>query len=1366
MFSTTLYLVFVGLMAFITIGTAWCGDDTNVFEVMGELIFGPRSIVDYVHIITSLFTLASVYRYTSVRLRERLPVISDRINQIRACLSAEAARWATLVRDQVFGAAWRFINAFKLNTVVISVSWAYRNLVRPLLLLAVSPFVLPIQRKYFLWKSWALDQLGDFADYVCVDKEKRVEKRGKLESVKRQYSEQKNRLDKLNDEVTRLSLDANNAWSEAQVWPTEKFKRLRLTEFTGRIEIAAPEDGPVPPISHWYRLRHRIDLSVYWSEQAIVRIEAAMERNQQGIAKLEDQSKLRSREIQRISDQILDCEDDQRTAFILEESRRQWEIARTARIVTRRPEEWIREEEDTAAATTSTILDVVDSPDTAPITRARRHQEHLRREHEDRVRVERRAASDAGRFATTPHEFNRKIASRSDILRREYVERRRDERRAKRRLCDRDRTPETTEVSHATIAEDAAGARALAAEAQRIAAAETRRAAEVALESALAEESRLRAAWEAARAVVATQTAVLESAFAESRLDGLLGVGPNTNIDTNAVTTVSTVADFVDSAVVATASSPSAAIPNTDVIDTPVVDSAIADPATVATVDNHPKPSLEGRGEETVAVAEVAVAPVFVAAVPEEPEPARATAPKKVRFTLPEPEDHKPEDPEPEDSDSEESDIEFEDVWASEEAAELDQVAEEPEAEPVTLAEPVTITNPQLSLAEEPTTPEVEQGEAKVGVDHITEEPETPMERTVKADDEVTEEPMDADPPTQSVTETSFEEDVTMGVEPFLEQTSMAEQEDGVWLPDAHEPETGASNQDLETAQLAMTSLDISPPAEDEEMTELHHPAQPLRPSILGAYGLQTVGYVTSPVNMTTTEASNEEQDCVMGENTGADDPMATDEPLCADAEMSEQSELAAPQSAELAIESGVILDTIHEYLGRVMSLAEEHPQVSPEQQPHLEQVHQQELGQGIPTQAEVEEMTSVAPEQTFGVVAEGGQNAINGDLTASSDATREATLVALDAYYASVDADEERLAQGSNTGYWPEAIDALADRGTYSDISDTSLTDGDMQHLDPGSHPDGDSLFGDFSGDEGEEEAQAQAEEDGEGEADEDTKDKYDGIAYSVLGTDSTATTPAALPTELSDDEESVFSEAASPQLAPRLVPANPAARRILPARGRLSRLPPAQVQAVVAESSQMGAAAAAAASSECELDEDVLAELAAAEAEMDEENARRAASSAATSGEGDVGSDGKVTTDTQAEEDAADPKGKAKAKLGIRADAAARAAVRAQLAAQAAAAEKFNLTYSLAVAQSAAREKAAPTPLSSLESGEEEARFLSREDDTSAPDRPAQPEGDAAQRLKRKAEAAERTRRQAEVQEDKEDYVDWDDSTESEEE
>ncbi|KAH6650053.1 hypothetical protein F5144DRAFT_636452 [Chaetomium tenue] len=1338
LFSARVYLAFAGVMAFFTLGTWWCGEDTNVFEVMGELIFGPRSIVDYVHIITSLFTLASVYRYASVRLGECLPVVSDRINQIRACLSAEAARRATLVRDQVFGAAWGFINAFKLNTVVVSVSWAYRNLVQPLLLLVVSPFVPPIQRKYFLWKRWALDRLGDFADYVCVDKEKRIEKRGELESVKRQYSEQKNRLDKLNDEVTRLSRDANNAWSEAQVWPTEKFERLRPTEFTGRVEITVPEDGPVPPISHWYRLRHRIDLSVYWSEQTIVRIQAAMERNQQGIAELEDQSKLRSRQIQRISDQVLDCEDDQRTAFILEESRRQWQIARTARIVTRRPEEWIREGEDTAA-TTSTTLAVW-------------HQEQLRRQREDRVRVEQRAAKDAGRFATTPHGFDGKIASHSDILRREYVAKRRDQRRAKRRLSGRDRTPETTEVSHATIAEDATGARALTAEAQRIAAAETRRTAEAALESALAEESRLRAAWEAARAVVAAQTAVLESAFAEERrLDGLLVVGPNTNTDTIAVSNVITVADFVDSAIVAAAPSPSPAIPNTDVIDTPVVNSAIADPAIAATVDNHPKPSSEGRGEEAVAVAEVAVAPVFVAAVPEEPEPARAPAPKKVRFTLPEPEDPKPEDPEPEDSDIEDSEIEFEDVWASEEAAELNQVAEEPEAEPVILAEPVTIITPQLSLAEEPTTPEVEQEEAKVGVDHITEEPETPMERTVKVDDEVTEEPetliertvkvnqIAEEPETPmertSETETSHEADVTMEVE------------------SVHEPEAGAFNEDLETAQLAMTSLGISLPDGDEEMVELYQPAQPptsLRPSILGTYGLQTVGYATSPVDMTTTEASDEEGDCVMGENPSADDQMDTDDPLCADAdaEMTEQSGLAAPQSGELT--DGQVLNAIVEFLGHAESLPEEHPQ---EQQPHLEQVHQQELGQGVPMQVDAGEMTSVAPELAFGSVADGGQNAIHGDLTASTDAMREATDVQLDAYYASVEAYEERLAHGSNAGYGPEAIDALADRDAYSDISDTSLTDEDIQYLAPGGHGDDDSLFGAFSGDEGAEKAEAE-EEDGEGEADEGTKDKYAGIAYSVLGADSPATTPAALPTEVSDDDdESVLSQAASPQLAPRLVPARPAARRILPARGRLSRLPPTQVQAVVAESSQMGAAAAAAATAAAAGDAGSDGKVTAdAQAEGDASDPKGKGKAKAKA---EVVSSGTETAEAEAEEDAADPKGKgkAKAKLGIRAGAAARAA-------------KFDLTYSLSVAQSAARERAAPTPLSSLESGEEEARFLPREDDTSAPDRPAQQEGDAAQRLKRKAEAIERAKRQAEAQEDKEDYVDWDDSTESEEE
>ena len=39
-------------LLYIVIGTEMCGDDTNIFEVTGELIFEPRSIVEYIHIIT------------------------------------------------------------------------------------------------------------------------------------------------------------------------------------------------------------------------------------------------------------------------------------------------------------------------------------------------------------------------------------------------------------------------------------------------------------------------------------------------------------------------------------------------------------------------------------------------------------------------------------------------------------------------------------------------------------------------------------------------------------------------------------------------------------------------------------------------------------------------------------------------------------------------------------------------------------------------------------------------------------------------------------------------------------------------------------------------------------------------------------------------------------------------------------------------------------------------------------------------------------------------------------------------------------------------------------------------------------------
>lgn len=52
MYSTPLFRVGLAAFLYIVIGTHFCGDDINIFDVTGELIFEPRSIVDYVHIIT------------------------------------------------------------------------------------------------------------------------------------------------------------------------------------------------------------------------------------------------------------------------------------------------------------------------------------------------------------------------------------------------------------------------------------------------------------------------------------------------------------------------------------------------------------------------------------------------------------------------------------------------------------------------------------------------------------------------------------------------------------------------------------------------------------------------------------------------------------------------------------------------------------------------------------------------------------------------------------------------------------------------------------------------------------------------------------------------------------------------------------------------------------------------------------------------------------------------------------------------------------------------------------------------------------------------------------------------------------------
>jgi hypothetical protein len=229
-------------------------------------------------------------------------------------------------------------------------------------------------------------------------------------------------------------------------------------------------------------------------------------------------------------------------------------------------------------------------------------------------------------------------------------------------------------------------------EAQLAAAVAARQSEQATLESAIAEESRLRAAWEAARAAVLAQEARVESALAEeTRLTALLGpTGPNVTV-------------------AAAAHEPK----------TPL------EGRVKAAAAEEPKPSLKGRVKAQDEEADA-----------EEPEAAREKV-KAVRFAL-------PDDPEPS-LEGRESPVEAEEAHEPEKAehgepadepetAVLESLAEEPipeveqgEAE----AEDDSVTEePEPSLkgmvkVDEPTTTAVAAATA--------DEPETPLEGRVKA---------------------------------------------------------------------------------------------------------------------------------------------------------------------------------------------------------------------------------------------------------------------------------------------------------------------------------------------------------------------------------------------------------------------------------------------------------------------------------------------------------------------------------------------------------------------------------------------------------------------------------------------------------
>jgi hypothetical protein len=1083
--------------------------------------------------------------------------------------------------------------------------------------------------------------------------------------------------------------------------------------------------------------------------------------------------------------------------------------------------------------------------------------------------------------------------------------------------------------------------------------------------------------------VVVAQTAVLESAIAEERRqDGSLGVGPN-NTNNNTVTAITTVIDIVDNYF-----------------------------AIAATVNDHPKPSLEGRGEEeTVAVAEVVApvaAPVVEAAAPEEPESPRTPSPNVVRFALPESEDSKPEDSDESDDDESDDDLDpegalivFEDVWSSEGAAEVAHVAEEPEVESVILAEPVNVTNtPQQSPAGEPTPPVVEQEDATAGVDCIAEEPESPSERTVKADD-IAEEPetpmertekadedataeepetpsertvkvedlvadapetslewraagdatateapeltasseeqamanvayytpapmvtetsyegedaMDVEPLTKSETETSNEEEEMMDVEHPAEPISVVEQREGVdgWRP-AYEPQTAteaerAVAQEVETAWNALVEVDTSEPAGEFSLTDEQW--ADIQANIL--WPIPT----DDDVAMTETETSNEEEDCVMGEfpTTSADDQMDFDEPVQhddtemdfdepvwhTDTEM-DFNEPMQQTDTEMVIDPRLRTDmeTAEQWANATFrDLAEDElmqawsapptqqqqqqqqfwSEQQPQQPTHLDQVHQPEatlVGMGERMTAALERTTMLPAAGTWQMMEEEAQPQV----ALNDAATEEATLALLAAYHADAEtapAEEDSLLHAPAIDHWAELLRL---REEYSDVSDTSLTDDDMEHLGYPRRVDDDddddnSLFGGaFSGDEAEEE-----------ETDEDTQDEHDGIAYVIhngltlpitpTATTTTTTTSAAYrpatagpsipidfgpttsvpqttPAAVQPVSQSVFradspvTTASAPTTTapptevadvesrlvavppPSSAPAGPAARRvILPARGRLARLAQARAQAeaqaqaqaqvqepVVAESSRMGAAAGVAAAAAAanaavntnsldeadELSAAMLAELAVHEMQMAAEaGVSWGAETVADGGEGDAGSDGKEMADTQAEEDALDPKGKGKGKANARslgtetaaaeeddsdsddsdgedpADpkgkgktkakptaselrAEARAAVQAAIQAQQARAAQIAREFEEAAARSALRQRPPLTEAEILRTGAHVPRFLPQAKSALA-------EGEAALAGIR---AANQAKWAAKVGEDKEDNILWDDSTEQESE
>ncbi|KAL2178755.1 uncharacterized protein P884DRAFT_298703 [Thermothelomyces heterothallicus CBS 202.75] len=668
--------------------------EANFFEMMSDL-FEVYPLWGVVLSISFLFTSAKLLASSFAFARVCLPVVAAGTSRFLACLSAAATRRASLVREAVVSASRGFVTTLGSTTAAGILSWVLCRLLLPPLLSIARPFARAILGQYAAWESRVLARLGDFADLVCVDMGRRVERRRVLRTRELQWSAQRSRLDQLNDLVALIARNAADAWSESREWLGGRYEHLRPSEFAGRVAITAPEQGPLPPLGLWFRLRHRIDLDVYWADQTIARLDAAMERNQVAIADLERQVAVRSREIRAINDQVRDCRQRARAALVSTSFVRPTQIANFCRQLPlfRRPEARAQEAEPSAAAAAAAAAlpsrAEADSPGPAailPSPPSPPPPPQTPRFH--------RALLPPPPPSPTPEEIFAAAAAATPV----------PNKSRKRALLDQARKQLEQSAEHTRLLAEqrAESERQEREDAQQ-------RAARAEVHQHLA--ARARAARQRYRerhgTAVATQKAVVESAVAEETpLDGLLlSVEPN-----NTTTTTTTTAD--------------------------------------------PEPSLEGEGDAgaAVAAANVAtqesepslkgtktVADDFPADRPDdEPKPSsKGMGMKAVRFAL-------PEDPEP--------------LLEGRGRVEAREVAYEPEtAEPIGHAQPVTVTSGSLAeelpeaeqgvaeaeadpIAEEPESPL--ERKVKADDEPIAEEPESPLERKVKADDEpIAEEP-------------------------------------------------------------------------------------------------------------------------------------------------------------------------------------------------------------------------------------------------------------------------------------------------------------------------------------------------------------------------------------------------------------------------------------------------------------------------------------------------------------------------------------------------------------------------------------------------------------------------------------------------